>query len=59
MPCEPVTVETEAGQAAAQVYPAARTLWQPGAPWDLADWARAWGEITTRAAQEVMVSFRH
>ena len=50
----PVTVQTADGPVAARVYFPDPGLWQPGAPWSLAEWQDKWGDLTVRAAQEFM-----
>lgn len=52
-----VTVETEDGPRAAQVYLPPEGGVAPGAPWDLDDWAAEWGELTLLAAEEVMRAY--
>jgi len=52
-----VEVATEDGLAPARVYLPDPGLWQPGAPWDLADWVARWGALTLRAAAEIMDHF--
>lgn len=49
-----IRVETEAGPRSAAVYLPAEGRWTPGAPWTLADWVDRHGEMTLRAAREVM-----
>ncbi|MGC9370809.1 MAG: NUDIX domain-containing protein [Paracoccaceae bacterium] len=53
----PVTVETEAGPRAAQVYLPPDSGLAPGAAWDLDDWAARWGALTLLAAEEVMRAY--
>lgn len=50
----PVTVQGPEGPVAARVYRAQDGLWQPGAPWSLADWVRDWGAMTVSAAGDFM-----
>ncbi|WP_212525756.1 NUDIX domain-containing protein [Actibacterium sp. MT2.3-13A] len=50
----PVSVETAAGPRAAQVYLPPAGGPEPGAAWDLGDWAARWGALTLLAAEEVM-----
>lgn len=46
------------GQAvAAQVYWPEPGLWQPAAPWRLADWAARWGDAVTAGAADVMALY--
>jgi len=52
-----LTVETSGGPAPAQVYFPHDAPWQPGADWDLADWAETWGPLTLLAAGEVMRAY--
>lgn len=52
-----VTVETQEGLRAARVYRPRGAGLRPGAAWRLADWQARWGEITTLAAEEVMLGF--
>lgn len=52
-----VTVATDAGPALADVYWPDPGLWQPGAPWDLSDWAARWGDAVAAAAQDVMALY--
>lgn len=52
-----VTVETPEGARTARVYHPEAAGLRPGAPWSLADWQARWGEITTLAADEVMLGF--
>jgi ADP-ribose pyrophosphatase len=54
---KPVTVETDDGPAAAQVYMPEHAGLEPGAPWSLADWAEKWGELSVLAAEEAMGEF--
>ncbi|MDA7429867.1 NUDIX domain-containing protein [Primorskyibacter aestuariivivens] len=49
-----VSVETDAGPRAAELYVPAEGRWTPGADWDLGDWAARYGELTLHAAREVM-----
>ena len=52
---EIVQLTLENGESAsAEVFFPDPGLWQPGAPWSLEDWAARWGEVSCRAAQEVM-----
>ena len=41
-------------ETAAQVFFPQEGLWQLGDPWSLRDWAAEWGDLTLRAAEEVM-----
>jgi ADP-ribose diphosphatase len=52
-----MTIETADGPAPAQVYFPIDTPWQPGADWDLDDWAEIWGPLTLLAAAEVMRAY--
>ncbi len=52
-----VEVTTATGPVAARVYFPTDDRWQPGAPWDLADWEARWGAMTLSAAEEVMLRF--
>ncbi|KMK67540.1 gamma-glutamylcyclotransferase [Puniceibacterium sp. IMCC21224] len=52
-----VAVKVGDVMATAQVYFPAPGLWQPAAPWDLADWASRWGQITVTAARDMVVQF--
>lgn len=47
-------VETDAGQASAEVFFSRDTTQPLGDAWSLADWVRDWGELTLRATEEVM-----
>ncbi|SIT00137.1 nudix-type nucleoside diphosphatase, YffH/AdpP family [Roseivivax lentus] len=49
-------VETETGTTEALVYFPDHAA-EPGAPFDLADWAGRWGAIATGAAEEIMARF--
>lgn len=44
---------------AARVYMPQPGLWQPGAPWDLADWQARFGAVVTEAAHEFLAGFGH
>ncbi|MBD3766211.1 MAG: NUDIX domain-containing protein [Rhodobacterales bacterium] len=50
----PVTVQTAAGDRAAQVYLPPAGGPAPGAPWDLAAWVRLWGPAAVATAGDVM-----
>ncbi|WP_132461220.1 NUDIX domain-containing protein [Rhodovulum marinum] len=52
-----VTVETPGGLRAARVYRPEGSGLRPGVAWNLADWQARWGEVTTLAAEEVMLGF--
>jgi len=52
-----MTVETAAGPTEAQVFFAMQDGLRPDSPWRLADWQARWGELTTLAADEVMLGF--
>ncbi|MGC9419190.1 MAG: NUDIX domain-containing protein [Rhodovulum sp.] len=52
-----VTVDTPEGLRAACMYMPDGVSLRPGAIWCLADWQARWGEITTLAAEEVMLGF--
>lgn len=52
-----VAVATPAGEVQAQVYWPDPGLWQPGAPWSLADWAMVWGDAVAAAALDVMALY--
>jgi ADP-ribose pyrophosphatase len=52
-----VQASTPAGPVQAQVYWPDAGLWQPGAPWSLADWATVWGDAVTASALDVMALF--
>ncbi len=56
-----VTVQVTADGAVrhAQVFLPEPGLWQPGAPWSLADWQDRWGAVVRMAATEVMAQFGH
>lgn len=49
-----IKVQTDAGPLEASIYLPQAALWQAGADWSLARWARDWGELTVETAQEVM-----
>ncbi|MBW6506907.1 MAG: gamma-glutamylcyclotransferase [Rhodobacteraceae bacterium] len=49
-----VAVEVAGGPQPARVYFAEAGRWRQGAPWVLADWVAAWGEIVTEAAADFM-----
>lgn len=53
----PVTVETEAGPAAALVYFPTEAQPPSTDPWSLADWERDFGAVAVRAAREYMAQF--
>ncbi len=53
----PVSVETEAGVEAAEVYRPQPGRWPVGQAWDLQDWVRDWGALTLEAAEEVMAHY--
>ena len=44
----------DGAKAAAEVYFPEPGLWQTGVTWDLNQWISDWGELTLRAAEEVM-----
>ncbi|MBO9466851.1 gamma-glutamylcyclotransferase [Tropicibacter sp. R15_0] len=48
------TVQTETGPCEADVYVPQDDRWALGDLWSLQDWAARWGQMTLRAAQEVM-----
>lgn len=50
-------VQTAAGMTEAQVWFPDAGLWQPAAPFDLADWQARWGAINVEAAAEMMDYF--
>jgi len=50
----PVTVQADGRAVAAQVYFAPYGAWERGAPWLLADWQVAWGDVTVAAAGAYM-----
>ena len=52
-----LSVETGQGPAPAQVHFPCDAAWQPGADWDLEDWARTWGPLTLLAAAEIMRAY--
>lgn len=55
---ETVQLSLENGEfAAGEVFFPEPGLWQPGAPWDLEDWAARWGAISCRAAEEAMAYY--
>jgi nudix-type nucleoside diphosphatase (YffH/AdpP family) len=51
-----LAVEAGDGAHPARVYFAEAGRWRQGAPWALADWAAAWGEIVTEAAGDFMAA---
>lgn len=53
----PVEVETAQGSRSATVFFPASGHWQAGPAWSLADWARSWGRVAERAADEIMERF--
>lgn len=56
--CLEKEIETAWGETVpAQVYIPDAGLWQPGAPWDLADWQAEWGEIVEATAGDVMALY--
>ncbi len=52
-----VCVRSDGVAHKARVYFPQPGLWQPGAPFDLEDWARRWGAISRGAASEAMEYF--
>lgn len=50
----PMSVETEAGTAEAEVFFPDSEKWRPGADWSLEDWAARWGAVTLEAARELL-----
>ena len=54
---KPVTVETEDGPVAAEVYWPGADVPAPGAPWSLEAWKAKWGALTLLAAREAMACF--
>ncbi len=54
--CE-LTVTTDAGAEPAVVYFPDASLWKPGTPWLLADWARVWAETVVATARDVMALY--
>ncbi len=52
-----VSVCSDGAAHRASVYFPQPGLWQPGAPFDLDDWARRWGAISRGAASEAMEYF--
>ncbi len=52
-----VTVQTPEGPRRARAWFAREGVWRPGAPFDLDDWARRWGEMSVSAAAEYMEGF--
>jgi nudix-type nucleoside diphosphatase (YffH/AdpP family) len=54
-----ITVDTDRGAAAADVYVPRPGRWSAGGPWDLALWAQGWGAPTLRAAGEVLARAGH
>ncbi|MCC1492280.1 NUDIX domain-containing protein [Cognatishimia sp. F0-27] len=54
----PLTVHAPDGETlSAEVYFPYDGVWEPGAPFDLANWETLWGEITVETAREVMARF--
>jgi nudix-type nucleoside diphosphatase (YffH/AdpP family) len=49
-----VTVETEAGPVAADLWRPTQTDPGRGTPWDLAAWAEGWAALTLEAARDIM-----
>lgn len=47
----------DGSESAAQVFFPDDGLWQPGAPWSLADWADRWGATEIEAARDFMAQF--
>ncbi|MEL6645572.1 MAG: NUDIX domain-containing protein [Pseudomonadota bacterium] len=54
---DPVTVMTDDGPVAAEVYRPPEGRWTPGEPWDLEAWIAQIGPATARAAVEFMAGF--
>ncbi|RUS63519.1 NUDIX domain-containing protein [Pseudorhodobacter sp. E13] len=52
-----LTVSAAGGQEQALVYFPNPGLWQPGARWNLADWAGVWGPTIVATAGDVMAVF--
>ncbi len=51
-------VETAWGESLpARVYVADAGLWQPGNPWDLAEWQARWGSVVEATAADVMALY--
>ncbi len=52
-----IWVDGPDGPVQAAVYVPVNDVDNPGAPWSLDDWVRQWGDLTVRAASEVMGLF--
>ena len=50
-------VMTDAGPASATVYFPDCSIWSPGRPWLIADWAAVWGDTVTATADDVMALY--
>ena len=52
-----VSVLTASGAEAATVFFPDTSVWRPGRPWVLADWAAVWGETVVAATGDVMALY--
>lgn len=50
-------VMTDAGPVSATVYFPDSSIWVPGKPWRIADWAAVWGDTVTATACDVMALY--